>query len=381
MRLPTICAVFASWASAQSAFAADIEVRDLDSGDSLIAVTGEIVKGDAAKFKKIAAALDGAVVVLDSDGGATIEAIEIGETIRLKGFSTLVINGTTCTSACGLIWLSGSPRVLSNSAQIGFHATYTDKSGSRMESGVGNALVGRYLAVLNLPQKAIVFATSAPPERLNWLTASNASSYGIDVKLIDDFEPKENSRNKSSPTLDRAPDPPPITTYPTRPPQNAIEVRKGETTVWSRSTDWTILVDHTLDNSCYIVRTFADGTLFRIGFDVKNDNGHYFLIGNRNWTSLKVGTNYPIKVQFDNEGAWEANSEGIDLGGTTMLHAKFDDNVFWAELATAEMVTFSRNGKAFGQFRLGDSSTAIDQVIACQKAPNQTLQRGDPFAE
>lgn len=147
MRLPTICALIATWTTAHSALAANIEVDDLDNGTSVITIIGDIESGDSAKFRNIAASLDKAIVVLESDGGATLEAIEIGEAIRLKGFSTLVLNDTVCASACGLIWLAGTPRTLSATAKIGFHASYTGETGRRMESGVGNALVGRYFAM------------------------------------------------------------------------------------------------------------------------------------------------------------------------------------------------------------------------------------------
>jgi len=384
MRLFTFCAAFASWALAQHTAAATIEVRPLESGSSVIIIDGDIVKGDAAKFKRLAATIDDAVVAVESEGGATIEAIEIGEAIRLKGFSTLAVNRSTCTSACGLIWLAGSPRVITTTARVGFHATYSDKSGSRMESGVGNALVGRYLGVLNLPQKAIIFATSAPPESLNWLTSDNASSYGIDVKVIEDFEgdrPETPSKLAKSERLNIAPMPPPIETRPNTPlripPPRQAPV---ETTLWSRSTDWTIIVDHTLDNSCLMIRTFADGTAFRIGLDMKNGGKHYFMMGNTNWTSLKIDQTYPITIQFDNEVEWEADAVGVPMGNLTALMSNFEDNSFWVELASARKVTFSRNGKAFGQYALGDSSAAVDKVIACQKAENKKRDTRDPFA-
>ena len=85
----------------------------------------------------------------------------------------------TCTSACALIWLAGTPRYLGPEAHLGFHASYYDAGGRLVETGVGNAMVGHYLAQLDLPEDAAVFATIASPYEINWLNAANSGEAGI----------------------------------------------------------------------------------------------------------------------------------------------------------------------------------------------------------
>lgn len=216
---------------ATAANAANISTEDLGDDLSLIVVTGEITSGDSEIFRREAAKASQAIVALESPGGATLEAIEIGEIIRIRGFSTLVLNDSQCVSACALIWLAGTPRTLARSGSVGFHATYTDQKGQRLESGVGNALVGRYFAILNLPQRAIIFATSANPAEMNWLNASNTSDIGIEVTLIDDLidgEDVEDANNSlPSPTQSDGADQP-------------------DTTLWSQAGYWNIITDHSL---------------------------------------------------------------------------------------------------------------------------------------
>jgi hypothetical protein len=76
-------------------------------------------------------------------GGSLIAGLQIGETIRLKNFSTLVPEGAQCASSCALAWLGGTRRLMGSLAQVGFHAAYDGQTHQVTSSG--NALVGAYL--------------------------------------------------------------------------------------------------------------------------------------------------------------------------------------------------------------------------------------------
>ncbi|MBZ9812483.1 hypothetical protein [Mesorhizobium sp. CA7] len=145
----------------------------------LITVTGIIEPSDDLQFKQIAATTGQAIVLLNSEGGSVLPALEIGRSIRLKGFATAVASGTLCASACALTWLAGAPRLAGQSANIGFHASYVVKDGTPSETGVGNALIGAYLNQLGLSQNTIVFVTSAPPEGMAWLSGEKAGELGL----------------------------------------------------------------------------------------------------------------------------------------------------------------------------------------------------------
>jgi hypothetical protein len=167
--------------SASPAFAADIAHTKIDQLD-LITITGEIQSGDELKFKQLSLAYNKAVVALDSPGGSLIPALEIGKVIKINEHPTVVVDGSICTSACALIWVAGSTKYLSRAGRIGFHASYKDQAGRKVETGVGNALVGHYLGLLNLPEKAVVFATAASPTEILWLNETNMNRAGIDFR-------------------------------------------------------------------------------------------------------------------------------------------------------------------------------------------------------
>jgi hypothetical protein len=177
-------------------------VRDAAIRFPLVFINGLFEYGDDKPFLENVMPLTNGIVVLNSPGGNVIAAIEIGKIIRLKGFNTVVLNDDLCASACALTWLAGNERFLDSGASVGFHASYIHENGRNLETGLGNALVGRYLTQLNLPEAAVVFVTSAPPEGMNWLTSKNANQAGISVKLL---TPQNDAKdiNKSSPTFEQ----------------------------------------------------------------------------------------------------------------------------------------------------------------------------------
>jgi len=77
-------------------------------------------------------------------------------------------------------------------ALIGLHAAYD--AGSGVVSGSANALVGAYLSKIGLSYDAVMYATSAEPDNIKWLTVTDAQKYGIDVSVIS---------TQSQPTLEQ----------------------------------------------------------------------------------------------------------------------------------------------------------------------------------
>ena len=194
---------------------AEIDHSPGTTGDvAVILISGEIKTGDDQKFRELSVRYPEAIVGLDSSGGAIVPALEIGRMIRLRGYITAVLDDATCTSACALIWLAGNPRMLSSSGALGFHATYKDVGGRLVETGVGNAMVGHYLSQMNLPEKAVIFATSASPYEISWLSEANRYAAGIDFTPIMPERNSDKSASAKSPPLPRSPlpIPPPVTT-------------------------------------------------------------------------------------------------------------------------------------------------------------------------
>jgi hypothetical protein len=180
--------------------AAEFSRTPTNGGPDIIAIAGDFVLGDEKKFIDLALSTQNAVVVLESPGGSLYAGIEIGRTIHLKGFATLVPDSVRCASACALAWLGGSPRLMGETGQVGFHAVYTTKDGQATISSAGNALVGAYLNQLGLSTSAVLYISTPPPEGIQWLSFSDARRIGIDVQ-----QAKSESGSKDEPRQAEAP--------------------------------------------------------------------------------------------------------------------------------------------------------------------------------
>ena len=182
--LATIFAILATH-TITAATAADISKLPGKPGEiDFILIKGEILKEDAKAFRNIAIDLDRAIVILDSPGGLLEPALEIGKTIRLKGFATAV-SDAECASACAIAWLAGEPRFLSKNAGVGFHAVYVETDdGKKLPASVGNALVGSYLNGLGLNDKIVTFVTTAGPDSIRWLNKATADRLGLTVSVL-----------------------------------------------------------------------------------------------------------------------------------------------------------------------------------------------------
>ena len=204
MRILSAALLFISafWMSA-AAISADIKVVPADEGDDqpFILIDGEIIAGDDEKFRKLAAEFSDAIVVLNSEGGAIYPAMDIGRTIKLRGYATVVLDGSSCASACALIWISGSRRIIDGGGEVGFHASYLNTDGTKIETGVGNALVGHYLSQLGFGEKTVVFATLAPPDKILWLNDKTTAMSGIEFDLLPSTSSKESKKRSAQPPV------------------------------------------------------------------------------------------------------------------------------------------------------------------------------------
>jgi hypothetical protein len=197
----SLAAAFAtvSLFAVNAASAATIDVIQDDMG-TVILIKGELVDGDQVAFDNIANGIEDAIVVLESPGGDLVPGLEIGLSIRERGFNTLVVDGSECASACALAWMAGETRAMGEYADVGFHAAYVEVNHRPQETGAGNAIIGAYLNELGLSYDAIYQLTSAPPHGMYWLTFSDAESLGIEVERFQMADAPQIEPNRDVPS-------------------------------------------------------------------------------------------------------------------------------------------------------------------------------------
>jgi uncharacterized protein YecT (DUF1311 family) len=196
-----LCAFTLFFVWLRAASAAEIETIPQFGGVSGILVRGKITQGDSARFSRIAEKSPRALVILESPGGLVGEAMSIGAEIRERGYATYVPPSAECYSACGIIWLSGVRRRMSESSVIGFHAVYVVEGDNPRETGMGNAELGSFLTHLGLTRDAIRLVTVAGPDDMIVLTPEIAAAYGIDYYVADDAVDLSPGFQASAPTL------------------------------------------------------------------------------------------------------------------------------------------------------------------------------------
>jgi hypothetical protein len=372
-----IAAVVMLLAATMPARAAEISVQDMGRR-SLIFISGEIVTGDDDKFNKVAGDIDDAWVMLASPGGLTTTGMEIGKSINLRGYSTVVVNGYLCASACGLIWVSGKTRYLTKSGRVGFHAAWTKAKGKASESGMGNAVVGRYLTLLGLPEKAIMLMTIAGPDAVTWLTAYNYQEFGLDVSLMPDLD--LDAQGNPKPALTEQPLPnggPNVPTQPTIAPPVKLATTAG---VFAKVEGWDIMRDDSLGDACFATMGFKDGTSFRIGFDMITEQV-YLVFRSFRWQSLVVGQRYPISIRFDDKAAWEVEAVAMRLGaaaggrgGYRVLSFSTPNARIFQEFSGSRRMIMRYSGVDALNVALTGTAAAADEMVRCQR-------KADPFAK
>jgi hypothetical protein len=184
---------------------------------------------------------------------------------------------------------------------------------------------------------------------------------GIDVEIISDIE-----FDKPSPA-------------PAHSPEYAQSSNPSD--VWRRVGNWTIAVDHTIDDGCFAMSSFDNDSVFRIGIDPVRSKSYYFILGNTNWTSLKVGEEYELDFQFDQESPWNGTARVVKIGNGIFLMVSFSDESFWNEFIGAQALSVTRGNVSVTQLRLDGSKVAFDALIECQTAQNNRKQARDPFTK
>jgi hypothetical protein len=181
-KVKSILLASAMLATMTVANAASITARTDSRGNQVIGIQGDIEADDYLSFLAAIRGDSRTFVYLKSLGGSLTSGLAIGKMIREFGFETVVDD--YCLSVCGLMWLAGTTRWVTEDAIIGFHAAYHDKAGRPEVSSNGNAIVGAYLSRLGLSDKAIWYLTSTPPESMATIDKKAADELGIVAKTI-----------------------------------------------------------------------------------------------------------------------------------------------------------------------------------------------------
>jgi hypothetical protein len=151
-----------------------------------------------------------------------------------------------------------------------------------------------------------------------------------------------------------------------------------ETIEWSHSGHWTVMIDPSAGNGCFIIGSYTNGEIFRVGLDNTRKSG-YVMIANPAWRSLQLGRSYRLSLQFDKESPWEGTFSAIAMGNTIALVNYFDKGSFLRDIADKDAVTIYFEGRFVANLPLPGTDDAVRALIDCQDKVNDMTSRRDPF--
>jgi len=158
-------------------------------GSCVVGLQGAITPDAAQGFRSViakaaAAGCDRPWLLLESPGGLLFDALDLGVELHRAGFRTIARNA--CASACSLLFMAGSERVLVGSgARIGLHQSARRRGNDRVcdpttYSSASREIAGYLKAVL--PEHAddlMKIILDTPCDTITWVTGQRALDLGI----------------------------------------------------------------------------------------------------------------------------------------------------------------------------------------------------------
>lgn len=149
---------------------------------------------------------------------------------------------------------------------------------------------------------------------------------------------------------------------------------------WGVVRGWTIGIDTTIGNGCFIYAPFEDGLFFRLGFNPNDDNA-YVVFGNHDWQSIKTDRTYAVEMQMGRKAKWSGNATGGRIDGIPALIVTSTDEDFVIEIASQNYLRAWFGSTQIANISLKGTMAAIQEMINCQQAMNKLSGSGaDPFA-
>jgi hypothetical protein len=152
---------------------------------------------------------------------------------------------------------------------------------------------------------------------------------------------------------------------------------------------WSVAIDRTIDDSCFIISGFEDDLFLRFQFNSTKKNVQ-FIVASVQWDSLKNGEDYDLEVAFGDLEAWSGTAKGHrwnDILPSLVLSVPIEDQQashFMKEFTEKESVRISHGGSEIANLALAGTDEAVASMLDCQVSmaeANKSKESGsDPFA-
>jgi len=125
------------------------------------------------------------IVVVDSEGGAVLAALELGRMFRKARVTIWVPGNMKCLSSCAFLLAGAVRRTLYEGSEIGIHRPYSEETApTTFESAQNRAnlmrdLVSKYMKEMNMPDALYDEMLRVPSDQIKILDAKELVKYGL----------------------------------------------------------------------------------------------------------------------------------------------------------------------------------------------------------
>jgi hypothetical protein len=155
----------------------------------------------------------------------------------------------------------------------------------------------------------------------------------------------------------------------------------SETYLWKDMGTWSVRVDKTFGNACYMVMTGVYGTQVRLGYDGPASSGKgYIILGNPSWRSIETDKKYKVTIQFDSEPIWTGTATGRWAGDLPILYMPYSNRQISMEFAERHYIKMWFGQTQVTNLSLQGSGPVMQELTNCQEAVDSNRpSRSDPF--
>jgi hypothetical protein len=179
-----VLGAYLGWA-AQARAELSYKLLTLQSGDQMIAVTGEFTYGEKLDaFIEMVRTSRPDIVTFSSVGGSVYKAMELGRLIRHYELNTAMVDGIRCVSACVMAFLGGVNR-MAPAGSIGVHknslgAKFTDDPKelfSQAQRFIAETMA--YVKEMGANSDLITLALETDADDMRYLSQEEMARFGV----------------------------------------------------------------------------------------------------------------------------------------------------------------------------------------------------------
>lgn len=150
---------------------------------------------------------------------------------------------------------------------------------------------------------------------------------------------------------------------------------------------WTVYIDPTLDFRCLIQRITNNGSDFRLGTIVLEEDAMAFLaMFNKKWTSIQQGDEFEFSIKFDNDAPYYSTGIGVnEFEPGFMLNITNEELV--SDFMLANTLKIFVDDNLIEEVGLNGTYSATEKLAECQDWAINTIESflsedgNDPFGD